>query len=446
MERQGGDFFLIQVNLKTGESFQSPLKVELLGQLLHFLGHLQSPFVIGGDWQNSSEELASTIIPSKFRAQILAKDEASTLQGSHLDYILASTSIYSALQLHHNWEVPWKPHCALDLKFNCEWAALPVQQLQRFPPIARSAQLPRNWTTFEESNGPFEMLGELITGLGSDLARWATRTEKYLTQLLRKPTTGRGSHVIYQHGPLLDANKPRIWKNGSPSFWEKMTVRLNILTHGHHPKVHQDVQAMMALIPQHASADLGQAGFTDQRWQWLMHPSRDLTNLRQSIQQELQTAQQQLFSSTNHEFREWLEKAHDKGLRGLFRSLRQKDHAWQRPFQSLPPTQRLEARERQWAQLWIVSDAPTHIRGLQELQRRAQAQAASFLPLDSVILQKLMRKLPNKAAGPDGISYDFLRRLPFPAVERLAQLLTEMEKTAELPQSCPLNSATPTSC
>ena len=433
MERQGGDLFLIQVYLKTGESFQSPLNAELLGQLLQFLGHLHSPFIIGGDWQNSPEELASTIIPSKFRAQTPAKDEATTLQGSHLDYILASTSIYSALQLHHNWEVPWKPHCALQLSFNCEWAALSVQQLHNFPPIARAAQLPRNWTTFEETNAPFKMLGELVTGLGSDLARWASRTEKYLTQLLHKPTSGRGSQIKLQQGPLLDATKPRIWKNGSPAFWEKMTVRLNILTHGHHSKVHQDLQAMISLIPQHASAELDQAGFQEQLQHWLAYPARDLMNLRQIIQQELHYAQQQLLSSTNHEFREWLEKAHDKGLRGLFRSLRQKDHAWQRPFQSLPPTQRLEAREEQWGQLWIVSEGPTNIRGLQELQRRAQAQAATFLPLDTVILQKLMRKLPNKAAGPDGISYDFLRHLPFPAVERLAQLLTEMERTAELP-------------
>ena len=44
-----------------------------------------------------------------------------------------------------------------------------------------------------------------------------------------------------------------------------------------------------------------------------------------------------------------------------------------------------------------------------------------------------MRKLPNKAAGPDGISYDFLRHLPYPAVSRLASLLTEMERSAELP-------------
>ena len=92
MERQGGDLFLIQIYLKTGETFQSPLNADLLGQLLQFLGHLKSPFMIGGDWQNSPEDLAATI-PSKFRAQILAKDEATTLQGSHLDFILPSMEL-----------------------------------------------------------------------------------------------------------------------------------------------------------------------------------------------------------------------------------------------------------------------------------------------------------------------------------------------------------------
>ena len=57
-------------------------------------------------------------------------------------------------------------------------------------------------------------------------------------------------------------------------------------------------------------------------------------------------------------------------------------------------------------------------------------QAASLQAIDSSILQKLTRRLPNKAAGPDGISCDMLRHVPYPAADRLAQLLTEMEKTA----------------
>ena len=83
--------------------------------------------------------------------------------------------------------------------------------------------------------------------------------------------------------------------------------------------------------------------------------------------------------------------------------------------------------------IWIPLDGPLRVRGIQELRRVAQAQALQLKPIDSSLLQKIMRRLPNKAAGPDGISYDFLRHLPYPAVDKLAQLLTEMEQEAEHP-------------
>ena len=120
-------------------------KAHVLAQLLQFLDHLQAPFIIGGDWQSAPEDLAATAICSKFGAQILATSGPTTLQGSHLDFILASTSISGALRLEANWEVPW-PHCALDLLLDCAQAALPVLQLQRFPTISRNYHPKHLWT------------------------------------------------------------------------------------------------------------------------------------------------------------------------------------------------------------------------------------------------------------------------------------------------------------
>ena len=73
------------------------------------------------------------------------------------------------------------------------------------------------------------------------------------------------------------------------------------------------------------------------------------------------------------------------------------------------------------------------LRGFEQLRTLAQQEALTWKPIDSSLLQKLLRRLPNKAAGPDGISYDMLRHLPYPAVARLASLLTEMEREALLP-------------
>lgn len=79
------------------------------------------------------------------------------------------------------------------------------------------------------------------------------------------------------------------------------------------------------------------------------------------------------------------------------------------------------------------STASPDQRLVEHLQAAAQQEAATWKAVGSSLLQKLLRKLPNKAAGPDGVSYDMLRHLPYPAVTRLASLLTEMEKTALLP-------------
>ena len=78
----------------------------------------------------------------------------------------------------------------MEVHLDCVQPPLKVQQLQRFPPIGRTFQLPHQWTSFAEEDGPFYIMNDLIDGLGSDLARWATQTEKYITQLLHKLAPG----------------------------------------------------------------------------------------------------------------------------------------------------------------------------------------------------------------------------------------------------------------
>ena len=280
MQRDGIEIYLIQLYLRTGETLQSPLNAEILAQLLQFLDHLHTPYIIGGDWQSAPEDLAATTIPSKFRAQIVA------------------------------------------LQLDCAHAALPVQQLKRFPPISRNYNPKQLWTSFTEDDGPFEMLGQTITGLGSDFARWATQTEKYLTQNLQKPVTGRGSQISLFQAPLASSSKPRVWKKGSAAFWEKMGIRLNLASHGRYPGILQDLKDMVQRIPQHASKELDRQHLEEQLLQWIFGGQQLPVELQQIIQHEQDLAQEQMLSATNHEFREWLEKAHDKGLRGLFRSLR----------------------------------------------------------------------------------------------------------------------------
>lgn len=102
--------------------------------------------------------------------------------------------------------MPWKPHCAVVLHFDCLQPAQPVLQLQRFPPIGKTFQLPALWTSFQEDDdGPFYIMDAVITGLGSVLARWATQTEKYSSQASQV----KGVHVALFHHGVWQAWQPR---------------------------------------------------------------------------------------------------------------------------------------------------------------------------------------------------------------------------------------------
>lgn len=78
--------------------------------------------------------------------------------------------------------------------------------------------------------------------------------------------------------------------------------------------------------------------------------------------------------------------------------------AWQRPFQDLPALERMQARETQWGDIWTPQLDRVHIRGFDQLRDLAQQEALTWKPIDSSVLQKLLRRLPNQAAGPDGRS------------------------------------------
>lgn len=95
--------------------------------------------------------------------------------------------------------------------------------------------------------------------------------------------------------------------------------------------------------------------------------------------------------------------------------------------------ERLQARQSQRGAIRQPVDEPCQIRGFRKLREDAMAQARTTQSINPLSLQRVIKKLPNKASGPDSISYDFLRQLPFEAVAQLADLLNQMEKEALLP-------------
>ena len=92
------------------------------------------PWIIVGDWNCSPEELASSGFLSMIKGRLVAPGQATTTQGSEIDYAVASEAIAACTQVEVDWDVPFKPHAAIKYKVHKKGACLPVPQAPRFAP------------------------------------------------------------------------------------------------------------------------------------------------------------------------------------------------------------------------------------------------------------------------------------------------------------------------
>ena len=104
-------------------------------------------------------------------------------------------------------------------------------------------------------------------------------------------------------------------------------------------------------------------------------------------------------------YRQWLEGAVVKGMRPLYRSLKDECSS-ERPFAEQPLEIRPYKRREQWKAIWCADRTPDEeLASLQRrLRERAIAQAASLPPLDPAEVSRRIRKMaiksPARMGGP----------------------------------------------
>lgn len=114
----------------------------------------------------------------------------------------------------------------------------------------------------------------------------------------------------------------------------------------------------------------------------------------------------------SHDYQAWLAQAALKGHSGIYKSLKAPDAVHVRPFRNVPVQDRQQFREQQWEGI---------------------AQARLWEDLDPHQVMKKLSKLPQKASGPDGISYALLKNLPLEGVVDLCNMYRQWELTGRLP-------------
>ena len=131
---QGWELAIGNVYLESGTGPGAGVNPGLLSQLAVFVQELRVPWIIVGDWNCSPEELASSGFISMIKGRLVAPGQATTTQGSEIDYAVASEAIAACTQVEVDWDVPFKPHAAIKYKVHKKGACLPVPQAPRFAP------------------------------------------------------------------------------------------------------------------------------------------------------------------------------------------------------------------------------------------------------------------------------------------------------------------------
>ena len=137
------------------------------------------------------------------------------------------------------------------------------------------------------------------------------------------------------------------------------------------------------------------------------------------------------------DFQLWLSQAKLRGHSDIYKCLKAPDNVHVRPFRDVPVQQRQSLREQQWHGRWEVLEAPLQSGERERLRWEGIVQARSWEDLDPHEVMKKLQKLPQKASGPDGISYALLRNLPIEGVIELCHMMRKWELAGRLPeQAC----------
>ena len=403
------------VYLKTGEGIQSDTNATILAKLLALVESTKHPYILLGDWQNSPDGFTSAVLPSKFHFDIKAPDH-SILTGNVIDYALMHNTLATTTALTTDWAVPWRPHALLTLHLNIEAATKEYRQIQHCPPLPATPDIDfRPWTSYQSQAFETELYGIPPNDQAQKWADWISCTEQYPLQEHPWAPQGRGASLKVSIKPLVSTKRTTTWKKGKPAFWEQLSVRFQSALKQPPTAQTGAVRGYMQALqdaPKHwvGPPTWGQLFDTSHHW----HRYRDTHAAElvlHTIAHQLREAQQAANDEAHLQYKDWLKQGETKGLRGLFRSLKSSELAWERPYRNLPPDERMTQRLHDWGKLWQIrqTDQP-HERP--SLQTPARHQAQQLEPITIGQLASVLKHLPDKACGPDAVSAQLLRTAP----------------------------------
>ena len=362
----------------------------------------------------------------------MAPEGATIGSGSTLDFALMSRDLAACTKVTLLEEVPFKPHAALVFTIEVAHGRLPLPQLQSFPTVVQDDVAPYSKRDDLKGKG---CIGHCLLDDANATREFATITASVESALFpHTKVTGRGWSVELCHKPLVPNVEKRPWLGVVQARWSKLETLVaqrdqsgSVVPRGRLETLLQNNSE--ADEPTVALNEVGnlvytllQEGGADQQWE----------EVSELIKRHLQEASQEHQEKRTMQYESWLEQALKGGMRPVFRAIRKHEAVVERPFEDLPPYDRLLARRQYWAKLWQGS-SHHHAQRWPELEARASQAAQETTPLTQHDILAACRRIPDKAGGPDGWCTNMLKCLPEEAAGDLAALFREVELTGAMP-------------
>ncbi len=209
-------------------------QVKLWHKLADTLKGLGRPFVIGGDWQVTPEELQNAGLPRLLRAQVIAPHTATNVQSKRkIDYFLVSDELLGkGHTVRAIYDTRLATHAPVELKLGSKKLraegfrlARPRQLPAARPTGPQQAQGKVNWENWQTIN----VLENNVAGYDEELA--AKATEEWLAGA-EKELLGQFDIPETEQGPFLGmGTPPRMIRGGQGTRFRDVRSEEGLLGH-----------------------------------------------------------------------------------------------------------------------------------------------------------------------------------------------------------------------
>ena len=434
----GWEMAIGNLYLESGVGPEGGVNPGLLAALALFLQELRIPWIVVGDWNCTHDELASSDFIQSVHGRLLAPLDATTSQGSSIDFGVVCAKLAGCVSVETEWNVPFKPHAALLFTVHKAGASLPVPQPPKFAETPGDNQVAGEEKDVNEVLAMFEPPSQQEQDV-----QWGRVVAK-LEADLQMPGQGRGWCFPVKREPLVEPTAPdKAWQGGRVAFWER--IQLWIQQRQEKPLKPSQVNLFMRQL-QHVKHMLdpeehSQAKFlrTELENFVIGHPTN--MTLVNTVVDNAKEAAREWRNSQHESYQTWLQGAVEGGMRGLYKSLKKPENIQARPYREDSSELRPHLRRQEWKQVWKpqADNSPEDHHLFEELRQKAAEELRQVGPLTDKQVAEALRKMAKKACGPDGLTGPMLKALEPNQVALVADAFRTWEATGVMPETATMS-------